>query len=115
MHRKRAEDLTRGVAHPCLAACLALFLCVSGLAPSRACADDVDRVRELRSTASIMPLSHILHSVEQRFPGTLLEVELEEEDKQVVYEIQMLGRDRVLHHLKIDARSGSIISVDTED
>ncbi|HCS12512.1 MAG: hypothetical protein COS82_07455 [Zetaproteobacteria bacterium CG06_land_8_20_14_3_00_59_53] len=111
---KQAEDLTRDTTAPFLAACLALFVCISGLALASALADDVDRVRELRSTASIMPLSHILQSVEKNYPGTLLEVELEEEGEQVVYEMQLLGSDKVVHYLKIDARDGHILSTDKD-
>jgi len=115
MRADRAENLTRSSFNHCLAASFALFALTSSLMPSPCLADDVDRVRELRSTASIMPLSHILQSVEKSYPGTLLEVELEEEGKLVVYEMQLLGEDKVVHHLKIDARNGKIISVDTEN
>jgi len=115
MRTNRTENLTRRGRAFRLAAGFALFVLASSLMPASSLADDVDRVRELRSTDSIMPLSQILQDVEKLYPGTLLEVELEEEDTQVVYEMQLLGEDKVVHHLKIDARSGKIISVDTED
>jgi len=100
---------------PCLAASLALFALAFTLLPGPALAEDVDRVRELRSTASIMPLSQILQVVEKHYPGTLLEVELEEEKGQVLYEMELLGRDKVVHKLKVDARNGRILSVDRDD
>ncbi len=78
-------------------------------------ANDVDRVRELRDAQSIRPLAHILQGIEHRYPGTLLDVELEEEDNKLIYEIDILGRDQVVHHIEVNARSGSIIAVDKDD
>jgi uncharacterized membrane protein YkoI len=84
-------------------------LVMSAAGASDAMADDVDRVRELRSTESIRPLSDILKGIEKKYPGTLLEVELEEEDGRIIYEIEMLDRDRNIHHLEVDARTGLIV------
>jgi len=110
----RTEGLTRGRIPSCLAASLVLFVLTCVL-PADALADDVDRVRELRSTASIMPLSRIMKMVELRHRGTLLEVELEEEGGLVIYEIEMLGDDKVVRTLKVNARNGHLLSVDRED
>jgi len=74
-----------------------------------AIADDVDRVRELRGTESILPLAEILASTAKKYPGNVLDVELEEEQGQVIYEIELLGTDHKIHHLEIDARSGKVI------
>lgn len=115
MRAKRAENLTRDMYKACLATSFALFALASCLVPGSAVADDVDRVRELRSTASIMPLSRIMQMVELRYHGTLLEVELEEEKGLVVYEIQILGKDQVVHTLKVNARNAHILSVDKDD
>ncbi len=98
-----------------LVACLSLLLTVLATAPSPSLADDMDRVRELRSTDSILPLSQILILVEKQYPGTLLEVELEEEKGKVIYEMELLGKDKVVHRIKVNARSGNIIFVDKED
>jgi len=45
----------------------------------------------------------------------LLEVELEEEKGRVIYEMELLGEDRVVRTLKVNARNGKILSVDRED
>jgi uncharacterized membrane protein YkoI len=79
-----------------------------------AVADDVDRVRQLRNSDSILPLSTILVGIEHRFPGTLLEVELEDEHGQVFYELEMLGRDHVIRTIKVDARSGRVLTTDRD-
>lgn len=93
----------------------ALFALMLGTLPPSSHADDVDRVRELRSTDSILPLSQILRVVEKRHPGTLLEVELEEEEGQIIYEMEILGKDKVVRQLKIDARTGKILDTDKDD
>jgi len=93
-----------------------LLFAVSALLPVlSAFADDVDRVRELRDTQSIRPLTQIMQSIERKYPGTLLEVELEEEDGKIIYEIDILGRDQVVHHIEVNARSGAIVAVDKDD
>ncbi|PIS18556.1 MAG: hypothetical protein COW19_10310 [Zetaproteobacteria bacterium CG12_big_fil_rev_8_21_14_0_65_55_1124] len=115
MCASRAEDLKRCRILSCLAASFALFALALTLAPQSSLADDMDRVRELRSTSSIMPLSQLLQEVEKQYPGTLLEVELEEEKGRVIYEMELLGEDRVVRTLKVNARNGKILSVDRED
>lgn len=86
------------------AALFLLLLCLM----QTAFAEDVDRVRQLRSAGAILPLSEILKGIEQKYQGTLLEVELEEEHNRLVYEIEMLGRDQVIRHLEVDARTGRV-------
>jgi len=115
MRANWAEDLKRGRIFSCLAASLALFVLAFALLPQSCLADDVDRVRELRSTASILPLSQILSTVEEKYPGTLLEVELEEERGKVIYEMQLLGKDKIVHKIKVDAENGKILSVGEDD
>ncbi len=94
---------------------LALCTCFALALPAVVHADDVDRVRELRSSKSIKPLSQILSHVQKRYPGTLLEVELEEEKGRVIYEMEILGKDKVVHQLKVDAKTGRILTKDGDD
>lgn len=105
------EDMIRNRLLPWLALCT----CVTLALPAVVHADDVDRVRELRISKSIMPLSRILSHVQKRYPGTLLKVELEEEKGQVIYEMELLGKDKVMRQLKIDAKTGKILSMDGDD
>ncbi len=90
------------------------MLIVVLLTSSSAYADDVDRVRQLRSNDAILPLNKILGSIEKQYPGSLLDVELEEEHGQILYEIRLLGRDHAVHEIKVDARSGKIVAVERD-
>ena len=74
---------------------------------ANALADDIDRVRELRSSESILPLSSILESIKIRYPdSTLLDAELEEEHGQIVYEIKIVDQSHHIHKLEFDAKTG---------
>ncbi len=94
---------------------LALLLTCGAVA---AVADDMDRVRQLRDSDTILPLTTILSAVENRYPGTLLDVELEEEmengRKLVIYEVEMLGRDQVIRTIRVDARSGRVLGLERD-
>lgn len=72
-------------------------------------ADDMDRIRQLRSSDQVLPLSTILIRLEQQYTGTLLNVELEDESDSIVYEIEILGADHIIRQIKVDARNGHII------
>jgi len=96
------------LADPLVRALMLVMLCIG--ASGSAFADDVDRVRQLRSTDSILPLSNILSRIEPRYPGTLLDVELEDEKGVIFYEIELLGPDHMIRTIKVDARSGNIIA-----
>ncbi|MBN4077226.1 PepSY domain-containing protein [Mariprofundus ferrooxydans] len=100
--------LKRGLFYSC--ACTLTLLFSSSLIP--AYADDVDRVRQLRSSDQILPLSKILAAVESRYPGTLLNVELEDEHNRIIYEIEVLGSDHVIRQINVDARNGTIIDAE---
>ncbi|MDQ6971261.1 MAG: PepSY domain-containing protein [Mariprofundaceae bacterium] len=84
-------------------------------APLTGMADEVDRVRELRDMGHILPLSQLLRKIELKYPGTLLDVDLEEEKGRVIYEIDLVGKDHVVHHIELDAHNGDIIAVDKDD
>ena len=48
-------------------------------------------------------------------PGDVQEVELEREDRDLVYEIEIINADGIEFEVEIDADSGAIFEVDAED
>ena len=80
-------------------------------ASSVARAGDHERARTLLEQGEILSLSEILKQANTRVAGKILEVELEEEDGLIVYEIEFLGQDGVIMEMLIDARTGQLISV----
>ena len=84
---------------------LAVFMILSPLHVAMA-DDDYIEARRLLDSGEILPLEVILKNVKQIFPGKVLEVELEKEDHQIVYEIEILGDDGVIKEIDIDAKTG---------
>lgn len=91
-----------------------VFIAVA-MAMSQAIADDdLELVRQLRNTESILPLSQILKEIEVSYPGTLLDVNLEYEDLELIYEIEILDSKHVVQEIKVDATTGKILTVETD-
>ncbi len=87
----------------------AMFI-IAGVAIPHVLADDIEQVRKLRSTKSILPLSRILKNIKTTFPGTLLDADLENEEGKLIYEIEILGHDHHIQYLEIDARTGKLLT-----
>lgn len=85
---------------------LLIMLLVTGPLPAVMADDDYVEARRLLDSGEILPLEVILKNVRQVFPGRVLEVELEQEDSMIVYEIEILGEDGVIEELQIDAKTG---------
>ena len=77
--------------------------------------DDYIEARRLLDSGEILPLEVILKNVRQIFPGKVLEIELEKEDKQIVYEIEILGDDGVIKEIYINAKTGKLLFTKEDD
>lgn len=94
---------------------IALALLVSGPTQIVQADDDFIEARRLRESGDIMPLEEILKNVRRSYPGRILEVELENEKGRVIYELEILGADRIVREIYIDAKSGDLLSVEEDD
>lgn len=72
--------------------------------------DDQDVVRELRQQGKILPLSEIIERLTAKYPGRILQAEIESEKGRRVYEIQMILKGGVLRTFHVDAHTGEILS-----
>ncbi len=93
---------------------LVTFMVLNPLQPALA-DDDYIEARRLLESGEILPLEVILNNVRQAFPGKVLEVELEKEDHEIVYEMEILGDDGVIREVYIDARTSEILSAKEDD
>jgi uncharacterized membrane protein YkoI len=91
---------------------IAAFLTVGALAFGGGSARDHERARRAVETGEILPLSKILAVVEQAFEGRLIEVELEDEDGTLVYEIEILAPQGNVIEVTVDARDAKILEVE---
>lgn len=77
---------------------------------------DQDEALRLRQEGVIQPLQQLLQQALQRYPGArLLEAELEEEDDQYVYEVELLTEGGQVRELELDAVSGRVLKDEEDD
>jgi uncharacterized membrane protein YkoI len=84
--------------------------------PSPAAADiDHEQAYQLLKEGRIRPLIEIIKEVSARFPGEVLEVELELEDGRYVYEVKILGPQGRVQEIEVDAKTGEVLKVEDDD
>ena len=77
-------------------------------------AKEHDQIRGALQRGEVLPLSKILAIAAQRVPGDVVEVELEDEDRVLVYEIKILTEGGRVREVKIDARTGVVLEIEDE-
>lgn len=92
---------------------LAFILLFNPVSPLQADGDHI-AARKLLESGKIKPLDDILKIVKQKHPGKLLEVELEIEDKLIVYEVEILTGSGIVKEIYINAKTGKIISAEVD-
>jgi uncharacterized membrane protein YkoI len=90
-------------------AALCLCLSTTGLH-----ADELDRVRSLRASGEILSLDVILRGMPYVPGSRILEVELEEEDGLLVYEIERLEAGGRVREYQFNARSGKLLRIEDD-
>ncbi len=92
-------------------------LALSLFATSMVHGDDVSQAeaRQLVARGVLKPLSTILDAIHAEFGGTVLEVELEHDDGEYVYEIEILTADGRVLELEYDARTGRRLKLEEDD
>jgi uncharacterized membrane protein YkoI len=73
-----------------------------------------DAIRAALQRGEVLPLARILAIAQQKVPGDVIEVELESEHSALVYEIKVLTGNGRVREVKIDARSGTVLSVEDD-
>ncbi|MEQ8483070.1 MAG: PepSY domain-containing protein [Pseudomonadales bacterium] len=82
-------------------------------APASAEAADARRARAAVDAGRYVPLEDIISDARQRHPGRIVEVELDEDDDE--YEIEILTPDGRKIELEYDARSGRLLEEELDD
>ena len=81
---------------------------------SNTIAKDHDEAYELRRSGEILSLEQILQINREQITGRILEVDLEHEDGQMMYEIEFLDDKGIVWELKLDARNGKVIELEQD-
>lgn len=72
---------------------------------------DHERARQAVEAGEVLPLRTILERVEREYPGQVMEVELEREKSEWLYEVKVLRKNGALVKLKINARDGVLLGI----
>jgi len=105
------------IMHSKLRIASALLIVVVMLNPMRSvlAGDDYIQARQLHESGKILPLELILKHVRQIYPGKVLEVELENEDGRIIYEVEILAENGIVKEVYIDAETGKILITKEDD
>lgn len=103
---------------PVIASLTAVLVLAAPLAlPVHADAQDpqgvADYARDGVRSGEFVRLERLLADAERRYPGRVIEVELDQDDD--AYEIEILMRDGRVVELTYDARSGRLLEVEIDD
>lgn len=74
--------------------------------------EDSDRARASRAAGHTVALETLVEWIEARYHGRLLEVELEEEDGTLVYELEWLTPESSVLEFEFDAHSGRLLEAE---
>jgi uncharacterized membrane protein YkoI len=75
---------------------------------------DHTAVREALQRGEVLPLVKILAIANKEVPGDVIEVELEDEDQALVYEIKILTATGRVREVNIDARTGAVLKIEDD-
>jgi len=104
--------LSRITAQWCVALASLVMLVMPGTGDSHAGDNsDHERARQAVEAGEVLPLRTILERVEREYPGQVMEVELDREKGEWVYEVKVLRKGGALMKLKIHARDGAILGL----
>lgn len=93
------------------------FILVLSIVAAPAWADraDHDRARRALEAGEILPLSKILASAAAVRPGRVIDISLEHDDGQWVYELELLSPQGRLYEIQIDAETGAVLEIEHEE
>jgi uncharacterized membrane protein YkoI len=90
---------------------LALF---AGAAQAGDKKHDHDAARAALARGEVLPLTKILAIAEQRAPGEVIEVELEEDNGKLKYDLKILARNGRVLELELDAKTGATLKLEED-
>lgn len=77
---------------------------------------DQDEALRLRREGLILPLEQLMQVALQRYPGAvLLELDLEEENGVLVYEVELVTADGIVRELELHAATAELLKDEVDD
>jgi uncharacterized membrane protein YkoI len=91
-----------------------VFSCLTLGLPAMADDRDQYRARAALEAGEVLPLAEILRKISHRVTGTPIEVELERDDGQWIYELEIRSANGRLVELEVDAATGAILDFEQD-
>ena len=76
---------------------------------------DIDEIRDLRRSGQLVSLESLIVQVRNDYPGEIIEIELDDEDGQYIYEVEVIGENGSEIELEINASTGEVLKTDIDD
>jgi uncharacterized membrane protein YkoI len=77
--------------------------------------DDWRSLHRQVEAGQIKPLSEILDALARDWRGDVIDVDIEDDDDKIIYEIELLGPRGQVVEFEIDARTGDILEIEGRD
>ncbi|MES9825530.1 MAG: PepSY domain-containing protein [Candidatus Thiodiazotropha endolucinida] len=74
-----------------------------------------EEAKRLSESSAILPFEDLLPTIQALQPGRILELELEREEGDYIYEIEILDEQGAVWEFKVDAATGEILERELED
>ncbi|GLK64412.1 peptidase (plasmid) [Paracoccus kondratievae] len=76
---------------------------------------DFEFARAAVERGEILPLAVALKQLQETHPGQVTEIEMDQEDGLLIYEVELITTDGRLIEVEMDARTGTIIKLEESD
>ena len=94
---------------------VAVGLVLVTMSGTRADDDDHNLARRALEQGRALPLADIIAKITPQVPGRIIEVELEDEDGMLVYDLKVLSPKGRLQEIEVDAATGKILKIEDDD
>ena len=94
---------------------VAAGLVLATMSGTRADDDDHDFAKRALEQGRALPLADIIAKISPQVPGKVIEVELEDEDGALVYDLKVLSPQGRLQEIEVDAATGKILKIEDDD
>lgn len=106
--------MKRLVLFPLVSCSLVLALPLSAVRAQDAALPDYEFARGAVARGEILSLAEVLGRLQNSHPGRVVEVELEQDDDMLIYEVELVTQDGRLVEIEIDAATGRILDLDED-
>lgn len=92
-----------------------LIMLLCGGTPSTLADESAETARKLSESGEILPLEKILRTAKTYKNGKVLETELERRKNRYIYEVEILDAHSQVWEIKLDAKTGKLITLERDD